>query len=75
MGLNPLVCGLTVVIVGDSVVYYPAGGAASVFIFQRANIKAPEVFRFGVIMTIIAIAVLFAVVLPYWRLVGERLTG
>jgi len=75
LGLNPLVVGLAVVIVGDSVVFYPAGGAASVFIFQRANLRSPEIFRLGLIMTVVAIAVLFAIVLPYWRLVGESLTG
>ena len=75
LGLNPLVVGLAVVMVGDSVVFYPAGGAASVFIFQRANLRSPEIFRLGLIMTVIAIAVLFAIVLPYWRLVGESLTG
>ena len=75
LGLNPLVVGLAVVIVGDSVVYYPAGSAGSVFIFQRANLRSPEVFRLGLIMTVVAIAVLFAIVLPYWSLVGEGLTG
>ena len=75
LGLNPLVVGLAVVIVGDSVVYYPAGGAASVLIFQRANLRSPEVFRLGLMMTVVAIGVLFAIVLPYWRLVGEGLTG
>ena len=75
LGLNPLVCGLAVVVVGDAVVYYPAAGAATVFIYQRAGITAPEVVRFGVIMTVVAIAVLFAIVLPYWSLLGESLTG
>ena len=75
LGLNPLVVGLAVVFVGDSVVYYPAGGAASVFSFQRANLRSPEVFRLGLIMTVVAIGVLFAIVLPYWNLVGEGLTG
>ena len=73
LGLNPLVCGLAVVVVGDSVVYYPAGAASSVFIFHRAGISAPEVFRFGVVMTVVAIGVLFAVALPYWGMVGEGL--
>ena len=72
LGLNPLVCGLTVVVVGDAVVYYPAGSTASVFIFQRADIKSQEVFRFGLIMTAIAIAVVF-LILPYWNLAGEGL--
>ena len=75
LGLNPLVVGLAVVIVGDSVVYYPAGSAGSVFIFQRANLRSPEVFSLGLIMTGVAIGVLFAIVLPYWKLVGEGLTG
>lgn len=74
LGLNPLVCGLAVVIVGDSAVYYPAGSASSIFVFQRSGIRAPEVFRFGLIMTGVSIAVLFAIVLPYWSLIGEGLT-
>ena len=67
-----MVCGLTVVVVGDSVVYYPAASTGSIVIFYRAGIKAHEVFRLGLIMTAIAIAVVF-LVLPYWRLVGEPL--
>jgi anion transporter len=74
LGLNPLVCGLAVVVVGDSVVYYPAGGTSGLFIFQRANIGAPEVFRFGLVMTLVAITTLFVIVLPYWGAVGQPLT-
>ena len=74
LGLNPLVCGLAVVVVGDALVYYPAGATASVFIYQRAGIGAPEVFRFGVAMTIIAIAVLVLMALPYWNWIGQGLT-
>ncbi len=74
LGLNPLVCGLAVVVVGDAVVYYPAGSASSAVVFQRSGITAPEVFRFGIVMTVVAVAVLFAVVLPYWNLLGEGLT-
>ena len=75
LGLNPVVCGLAVVVVGDSVVFYPAGATASVFIFQRAEIRTSEVLRMGLIMTAIAIGVLFTIVLPYWGMVGESLTG
>ena len=74
LGLNPVVCGLAVVVVGDSIVFYPASATASVFIYQRAEIKASEVLRMGIIMTFISIGVLFTVVLPYWNLVGESLT-
>ena len=74
LGLNPLVCGLAVVVVGDSVVYYPAASAGSVFIYQRADISAPEVLRVGVIMTLLAVAVLMVFAVPYWNAVGEGLT-
>ena len=73
LGLNPVVCGLAVVVVGDSVVYYPASATASVFIYQRAQIRASEVIKMGIAMTLIAVAVLFIIVLPYWNLVGESL--
>ena len=75
MGMNPIICGLAVVIVGDSIVFYPAGGTASVFIYIRAEIRSPEVFRLGVIMTLVSIATLFGVALPYWHMLGQKLTG
>jgi len=75
MGLNQIICGLAVVIVGDSVVFYPAGGTASVFIYIRAEIRSPEVFRLGIIMTVVSIATLFGVALPYWGLLGHSLTN
>ena len=73
LGLDPLVCGMAAVVVGDSVVYYSAGGTASVFIFQRANIANPEIFRFAITMTVIATAILLLAVVPYWGLVGHPL--
>ena len=75
LGLDPLICGMAAVIVGDSVVYYGAGATASIFIYSRANIANPEILRFGLIMTVVAIAVLFLIVLPYWGLLGQTLTG
>lgn len=74
LGLNPLLCGLAVVIVGDSVVYYPASSASIAFVFQRAGITAPQVLVFGMVMTVVAVAVLFGVAVPYWNLIGESLT-
>ena len=74
LGLSPLLCGLAVVVVGDSIVYYPASATASIIIFQRANIPGAEVFRFGLVMTVVTVAVLFAIVLPYWNLIGLSLT-
>lgn len=75
LGLNPLVCGMAAVVVGDSVVYYSAAGTGAVFIFQRAEIGNPEILRFGLLMTAVALIVLFFLALPYWNLVGQPLTG
>ncbi len=73
LGLNPLVCGMAAVVVGDSAVYYGAGGTSAVFVFQRANIPNPEIFRFGMAMTVAVIAVLLLLIVPYWGLVGYPL--
>jgi anion transporter len=73
LGINPLVAGMAVVVVGDSLVYYPAAGNSGVFIYQRAEIGASIVFRFALAMTAVAIGVLFAVAVPYWGLVGQPL--
>ncbi len=73
VGLNSLVCGMAIVVIGDTPVYYPAGSTSGVFIFQRAAVKASEVIRFGLLMTVVAIGTLFLMALPYWNLVGEPL--
>ena len=73
VGLNPLVCGMAIVVIGDTPVYYPAGSTSGVFIFERAAVRAIEVIRFGLIMTVVAIGTLFPLVLPFWSLVGEPL--
>ena len=74
LGLNPLVCGMAVVVVGDSLVYYSAAGTASIFIFLQANLRNPEIFRWALVMTVVSIAVVFLVAVPYWTMLGEPLT-
>ncbi len=72
-GVNPIVCGLAVMIAGDAVLYYPAQSASSLAVYERGYLTAPEIFRFGVWMTLIAFVVVLAIALPYWSLVGEPL--
>jgi anion transporter len=72
-GVNPVICGLAVMIAGDAVLYYPAQSASSLAVYERGYLSAPEIFRFGVWMTLIAFAVVLTIALPYWRLVGEPL--
>jgi anion transporter len=73
-GLNPVVCGLVVTIAGDAVLYYPAQSASSLVVYQRGHLSAPEIFRFGVAMTLLAALVVLTVALPYWGAIGEPLT-
>jgi sodium-dependent dicarboxylate transporter 2/3/5 len=72
-GLNPIICGLVVMIAGDAVLYYPAQSASSLVVYERGHLTAPEIFRFGVWMTLVAYVVVLTVALPYWAMVGEPL--
>jgi anion transporter len=74
-GTSPLVCALVVTIAGDAVLYYPAQSSSSLTVYERGHLTAGEIFRFGVLMTAVAAAVVVAVALPYWAFVGEPLAG
>jgi di/tricarboxylate transporter len=71
--LNPVVCGLLVMITGDAVLYYPAQSASSLVVYERGYLSTLEIFWFGCLMTIIAIIVALFVALPYWNTIGEPL--
>ena len=73
-GVNPLICGLAVMISGDAVLYYPAQSASSLAVYERGFLSAPEIFKFGVYMTLIAFVVVLAIAMPWWSFVGEPLT-
>jgi di/tricarboxylate transporter len=72
-GLNPIVCGLLVMIAGDAVLYYPAQSASSLVVYERGYLRSKEIFWFGVLMTLVASLVALFVALPYWSLLGEPL--
>lgn len=72
-GVNPMICGLAVMIGGDAVLYYPAQSVSSLAVYERGYLSAPAIFMFGVWMTLIAIAVVLLVALPYWAAVGVPL--
>jgi sodium-dependent dicarboxylate transporter 2/3/5 len=72
-GVNPAVCGLTVMIAGDAVLYYPAQSASSLVIYERGHLTTGEIFRLGLWMTFAACLVVLFVALPYWSVVGEPL--
>ena len=72
-GLNPIVCGLLVMIAGDAVLYYPAQSASSLVVYERGHLTAAEIFRFGILMTFVAFIVVLIVAIPFWSIVGEPL--
>jgi solute carrier family 13 (sodium-dependent dicarboxylate transporter), member 2/3/5 len=72
-GINPVICGLAVMIAGDAVLYYPAQSASSLVVYERGHLTAAEILRFGLWMTLVAYLVVLFVALPYWSVVGEPL--
>jgi len=42
-------------------------------LYERGYLTAPDIFKFGVWMTIAAILVVLLVALPYWAAVGVAL--
>lgn len=72
-GVNPMICGLAVMIAGDAVLYYPAQSVSSLVVYEKGYLTAPEIFRFGVWMTALAFFVVLAIALPYWGALGESL--
>jgi len=73
MGFNPVLSGLMVMIVGDAVLYYPAQSASSLAVYERGFLSAAEIFRFGIMMTVIAVLIVIFVAIPYWSWIGEPL--
>jgi di/tricarboxylate transporter len=73
VGVNPVVVSLALLITGDAVLYYPAQSPSSLLVYQRGHLTAGEIFRFGVVMTLVAYTVLLVVALTYWSLLGEGL--
>lgn len=72
-GLNPVICGLAVMIAGDAVLYYPAQSTSSLVVYERGHLTAAEIFRFGLWMTLAAYLVVLFVALPWWQAIGEPL--
>ena len=52
---------------------YPAQSVSSLAVYERGYLTAPDIFKFGVWMTIAAILVVLLVALPYWAAVGVAL--
>ncbi len=71
LGLNPLTVGLIVPIVAQTTVYYPVQLATALVTFRTRHYAAGELFRAGVLLTIVSIIVIFVIAIPWWSLLGE----
>ncbi len=69
-GLNPMVCALGVLLMGDSILFYPAQSPSSIAVYERGHLTAGEIFRFGVFMTGVAYVTTLTTTLLWWRIVG-----
>ncbi|HYB72011.1 MAG TPA: SLC13 family permease [Candidatus Sulfotelmatobacter sp.] len=73
-GVNPIVCGLLVLIAVDVVILYPVQTATNLLAYEAGFYGARDVLRLG--LALLALLILFTLlaILPYWRLVGLPLT-
>ena len=71
LGLNPLTAGLIVPIVAQTTVFYPVQLATALVTFRTRHYAVGELFRAGLLLAIVAIAVILTVALPWWALLGE----
>jgi anion transporter len=71
LGLNPLTVGLIVPIIAQTTVYYPVQLATALVTFRTRHYSAGELFRAGVLLTIVSVLVIFLIALPWWSFLGE----
>ena len=66
-GIDPLVTGLTALIIGDGVVFYVASGTSGILVFGKGNVPGPEIFKFALIMLLVCILVVLFIGIPWWE--------
>lgn len=69
--LNPVTLGLIVPIIAQTTVYYPVQLATALITFRTRHYSAGELFRAGVLLTIVSILTILLIALPWWTLLGE----
>ncbi|MFP6892081.1 MAG: SLC13 family permease [Nitrospinota bacterium] len=69
-GLNPLACALGVLLMGDSILFYPAQSPGSLAVYERGHLTAGEIFRFGLFMTGVSFVTTLTTTLLWWRIAG-----
>jgi solute carrier family 13 (sodium-dependent dicarboxylate transporter), member 2/3/5 len=71
LDLNPLAVGMIVPIIAQTTVFYPVQLATALVTFRTRHYSKGELFRAGVLLTLVSIIVIFAVAIPWWSFLGE----
>jgi solute carrier family 13 (sodium-dependent dicarboxylate transporter), member 2/3/5 len=71
LDLNPLAVGMIVPIIAQTTVFYPVQIATALVTFRTRHYSKGELFRAGVLLSVISIATVFLVAIPWWALLGE----
>jgi solute carrier family 13 (sodium-dependent dicarboxylate transporter), member 2/3/5 len=71
LDLNPFTVGMIVPIVAQTTVYYPVQLATALVTFRTRHYSKGELFRAGVLLSIVSVTVIFVVAIPWWALLGE----
>jgi di/tricarboxylate transporter len=74
-GLNPVACGLLVLIAVDVVILYPVQTATNLLAYETGFYGARDVVRLGLVLLVLLAAFTLLAILPYWRLVGLPFDG
>ena len=67
--------GLLVLIAVDVVILYPVQTATNLMAYEAGYYGARDVFRLGLALLVVLMVYTVAVILPYWHLVGLRISG
>jgi hypothetical protein len=74
-GLNPIACGLLVLIAVDVVILYPVQTATNLMAYETGFYGARDVVRLGLALLALLIVFTLVAILPYWRLMDLPLAG
>lgn len=71
LGLNPFAVGMIVPIVAQTTVYYPVQLATALITFRTRHYSKGELFRAGILLSVVSVILIFVVAIPWWALLGE----
>ena len=71
--MNPIVFGLIVSIVMDTVILYPVQTATNILVYGTGLIEGKDVLKVGLGLLVLTSLVILFIALPWWSLLGVPL--